>query len=95
MSADDRRQDRKVQLRIEQAVTQAVTDAVAAVAATKGAVDGIATLDSGGQVPLAQLPDIAGDNVTIDATAFSGALMGSGITNVQELAAWLDANLTP
>lgn len=80
---------RREQNRIGAAILLAQVDTIAAVDALVGAADGVASLDGDGKLPASQLPDTA----VIDASGFTGVLMGSGVTNLQELAEWLDANL--
>lgn len=84
---------RRERLRVAREIAAAQMQAVDAVEAAKGAADGYAELDGAGKVPLAQLPSMPATGVTIDGSGFVGSLMGSGITTVQELANWLDANL--
>lgn len=49
-------------------------------------VDNIVTTDGSRTLPATA--------VSISSADWAGALLGSGITNLQELADWLDANLT-
>ena len=90
MTAQDLLRERK---RTQLAIETSAASVIAAVAETKGAAEGLAELDPDGKVPTEQLPELPGSSITIDTSGAVGALMGSGVTNLQELADWLDANL--